>query len=169
MKTQVTNSNSYAANRTVEITVWLIGLIVLALLLTTGTANASEFQFEDEAYVDDIPFDTEMVVHFLTNSDFNFEEEAYVDDIPFNTADISRQWLFEEAMMQKFDLNEEAYVNDLPFDTEQVAANYQFRQAMDQVYEMTEENYVNDIPFNTCLIAAKAMNGNNHEVYASTR
>ena len=169
MKTQVTNSNSYAASRTVEITVWLIGLIVLALLLTTGTANATEFQFEEEAYVDDIPFDTEMVVHLLTNSDYNFEEEAYVDDIPFNTADISRQKLFELAMMQDFDLNEEASIDDVPFNTEQVVINYKFRQAMEQVYEMTEENYVNDIPFNTCLIAAKATNGNNHEVYASTR
>lgn len=169
MKTHTTSTSSYASKRTAEITVWLLGLIVLVLLLTSGKAQASEFQFEDEAYVDDIPFDTEMVVHLLTNSDFNFDEEAYVDDIPFNTADISRQWLFEQAMMQEFNLNEEAYVNDLPFDTEQIAANYQFRQAMDQVYEMTEENYVDDIPFNTCLIAAKATNGNNNEVYASTR
>ena len=100
---------------------------------------------------------------------YNFEEEAYVDDIPFNTADISRQKLFELAMMQDFDLNEEASIDDVPFNTEQVVINYNFRQATKQVYEMTEENYVNDIPFNTCLIAAKATNGNNHEVYASTR
>lgn len=137
MKTQATTTNSYAANRTVEITVWIIGILIFALLIFSTNSKASTFQFEDEAYIDDIPFDTEMVVHLLMLAEYNFEEEAYIDDIPFNTAKISAQYLYNDAMAVNF--------------------------------ELPEELYVNDIPFNTCLIAAKATNGNNCNVYASTK
>ena len=97
MKTQETTTTSYAANRTVEITVWLIGILVFAFLLASTNSNASNFQNADEAYIDDIPFDTEMVVHLLMMPEYDFEEEAYVDDIPFNTEFISAQWLYKEA------------------------------------------------------------------------
>ena len=169
MKTQASTNNSYAANRTVEITVWLIGIIVLALLLVSTNSTASNFQFEDEAYVDDIPFDTEMVVHLLMMPKYNLEEEAYVDDIPFNTEFIASQKHFIEAMAQEFELEDEGFVNDIPFDTQEVSVNFNYQLSLEVEFLMPEEKPVNDIPFNTCLIASKANNSSNRDVYACSQ
>ncbi len=169
MKTQATTTSSYASKRTAEITIWIIGILVLALLLASTNSKASTFQFEDEAYIDDIPFDTEMVVHLLMLPEYDFEEEAYVDDIPFNTAIISAEYYYEIAMAVDFELEEEAFNNDIPFNTDEVVMTYNYNMAIEQDYDLPEELYVNDIPFNTCLIAAKATNGNNCDVYACTR
>ena len=169
MKTYATSTNSYASKRTAEITVWIIGILVLALLLFSTNSKASTFQFEDEAYIDDIPFDTEMVVHLLMLPEFDFEEEAYIDDIPFNTAKISAEYYYEIAMAVDFEIDEEAFVNDIPFNTKAVAMIYNYNLAIEQNYNLPEELYVSDIPFNTCLIAAKATNGSNSDVYACTR
>ena len=122
MKTQATSTNSYASKRTAEITVWIIGILVLALLLFSTNSKASTFQFEDEAYIDDIPFDTEMVVHLLMLPEYDFEEETYVDDIPFNTAKISAQYFYEVAMAVDFEIEEEAFIDDMPFNTCLIAA-----------------------------------------------
>ena len=45
-----------------------------------------EFNFEDEEYIDDIPFDTDCVTaqckyEKAISIDFNFEEEEYIDDL----------------------------------------------------------------------------------------
>ena len=46
----------------------------------------AEFNFEDEEYIDDIPFDTDCVTaqckyEKAISIDFNFEEEEYIDDL----------------------------------------------------------------------------------------
>ena len=52
----------------------------------TNPANTEiEFDFEEEKYIDDIPFDTECVsanclFNEAMNTDFYFEEEKYIDD-----------------------------------------------------------------------------------------
>ena len=135
MKTRANYPNSYAANRTAEITVWLIGLLVLSLLLASTSSSASEFSFEEEAYVPDIPFDTELVVHELMSGEFNFEEEAYVDDIPFNTAEVCAQCLYRKAVSVEFENEEEAYCEDIPFDTESVVMEYRYDQVLEQAFE----------------------------------
>jgi hypothetical protein len=83
------------------------------------------FVFEEEEYIDDIPFDTKAVVEaYMLNETmnvvFDFEEEAYIDDIPYNTYEIARNHKMEEYLKNVFVFEEEEYIDDIPFDTEEV-------------------------------------------------
>jgi len=78
----------------------------------------NEFDFEEEAYIDDIPFDTECIsinciYQKAIAETFEFEEEAYVDDIPFATDSI--------ALNSDFEFEDESYIDDIPFSTKKIA------------------------------------------------
>jgi hypothetical protein len=169
MKTRTTSSNNYTAGRTAEITIWIIGLLVLALLISSNKASATEFPFEDESYIPDIPFDTERVVEQLIAAEFTFQEEATVDDIPFNTAEIATHYLFIEGVSMVFNLDEESYIPDIPFNTSDVVMQIELYQAMEFPVDFQEETYVDDIPFNTCLVVAEKTQCNSCDVIACTR
>lgn len=47
--------------------------------------------------------------------DFSFEDEAYIDDIPFDTDCISAQCKYEKAMAVDFSFEEDKYVDDINF------------------------------------------------------
>ena len=49
--------------------------------------------FEEEAYIDDLPFNTRMIAAMLI--DYNQEDEEYIDDIPFNTYEIAIEKLVD--------------------------------------------------------------------------
>lgn len=92
-----------------------------------------DFYFEEEAYVNDIPFNTECVSTLCKYNKalkevFASEEEAYVDDIPFETASIAEESLMDQAMNTEFFFEEEAYVDDIPFNTYAVAKNYNYKE-----------------------------------------
>ena len=55
-------------------------------------------------------------------TEFAFEDEEYVDDIPFDTQKIAENYLFEESMKVQYEFEEEAYVDDIPFNTYQIAS-----------------------------------------------
>lgn len=48
-------------------------------------------------------------------ADFTFEEENYIDDIPFDTDCISAQCKYEKAMAVDFSFEEEETIDDLMF------------------------------------------------------
>lgn len=64
---------------------------------------------------------TEMVV--------SFEEEEYIDDIPFNTELIAETYYYNQSMNAQFEFEEEAYVDDIPFNTEEIASGNQLQYA----------------------------------------
>jgi len=107
-------------------------LIALALFMITTSAIASGVEFEDECYINDIPFNTAEVYNqiMLNNIDLAFEEEAYVNDIPFNTEVISKKIMFEEAMVVVFEIEEEDYINDIPFDTHALSQKIQLQASI---------------------------------------
>lgn len=95
-----------------------ITIIAAFALLLSFNLNATNFDFADENYVDDIPFSTEAIFNSLNNQtalevNFDFPEEEYIDDIPFDTQCITLNCRFEQAMAQDFDLEEESYINDI--------------------------------------------------------
>ncbi len=92
-------------------------LITIITVILTGNLLASEFTFKDEPYIDDIPFNTEMVVSAMMNPEFDFDDEDYIDDIQLNTSYIATNSKFTTAVSIEFQLNDEAYVDDIPFDT----------------------------------------------------
>ena len=97
-------------------------LTTLVLLLSFNTR--ASVTFNDEAYIDDIPFDTEAIYSNIVIErnilDFTFEEEAYIDDIPFAVEEIATNKLYDLALEQEFNHSEEAYIDDLPVNTEEV-------------------------------------------------
>ncbi len=108
--------------------------LFLAILMITGMIVMAEkqpvkFSLTEEAYIDDIPFNTEEIAGTLTNPTdltlFTLEEEPYIDDIPFNTEAIAQSLQmkadYERAMAEVFPLKAENYINDIPFLTEQLA------------------------------------------------
>lgn len=82
-----------------------------------------------------------------------FEEEEYVNDIPFNTALVKENYNYWAALEMNYYCEEEAYVEDIPFNTEEVAEHIRFEAAMNAEFEMEEESYINDIPFDTHEVA----------------
>jgi len=78
-----------------------------------------------------------------------FEEEEYIDDIPFDTQAIAEAYLLNETMNVEFDFEEEAYIDDISYNTYEVARNYKIEKDLKNVFVFEEEEYINDIPFNT--------------------
>lgn len=103
-----------------------ISSLILALsILFSININASnnEFTFEEENYIDDIPFNTELLVLEMPSTQFDFEEEAVIDDIPFNTGNIVINYNFELALNSNFNFPEEEQIDDIPFKTSIIACN----------------------------------------------
>ncbi len=108
---------------------------------------------------------TSFSVTASTTDQFQMQEEAYIDDIPFNTASIFDSLQKASLSRSGLVLKEEAYIDDIPFNTALVVANYHCCEAMKQQFAMQPEPYINDIPFNTSKIARQAMS--NAYMYAS--
>ena len=78
-----------------------------------------------------------------------FEEEEYIDDIPFDTQAIAEAYLLNETMNVEFDFEEDAYIEDIPYNTYEVAKNCKIEKYLKNVFDFEEEEYIDDIPFNT--------------------
>ena len=107
----------------------LLQITAIATLIVSFSFNLSasipNFDLEEEAYINDIPFSTEVVVaNYLyekaLSEPFEFEEEAYIDDIPFDTYEVAKTNMYEEYLKNAFVFEEEEYIDDIPFDTEEV-------------------------------------------------
>jgi hypothetical protein len=88
---------------------------------------------------------------------FVMNDEAYIDDIPFNTEAIAKNHMIAEALQVDFYFAEESYIDDIPFNTREVIANHKAEAAMNVIYEIAQEEFIDDIPFNTVKIAFKAL------------
>jgi hypothetical protein len=104
-----------------EVTVWIAAMLVLALLFLSSTSNAMNLKMEDEAYIDDIPFNTAAVVSAMSQMEvYEFGEEPFVEDIPFSTEEVVSDYRWQQAMNLDFEMSDEEYIDDMPFSTEVV-------------------------------------------------
>ncbi|MCB2208610.1 MAG: hypothetical protein KQH67_09985 [Bacteroidetes bacterium] len=98
-------------------------IIVIATFLFSFSARA-DVNFNEEAYIDDIPFNTEAIYSKVVIKrnilDFEMQDEAYINDIPFSTETIAEVKLYDLAMTETFAFDEETYIDDIPFNTEEV-------------------------------------------------
>lgn len=85
---------------------------------------------------------------------FTLNEEAYIDDIPFNTEEIASKSP-EGQKLSVFTLKEESEIPDIPFDTEEIAGKLLIQDDL-TLFTLSEEEYIDDIPFNTASVAAAA-------------
>jgi hypothetical protein len=145
---------------TMKTTYKISTLIASLFLMLAINLNASNFlpAFAEEAYIDDIPFDTELIFEKLTMPEFDFEEEAYINDIPAELYCTTPDCMYEKATSIVFETSEEGYIDDLPFNTEKIANEYQFDTALNMDFEMEAEKYIDDIPFSTALVSSNTEN-----------
>lgn len=99
------------------------------------------FAINSSLFADELNFSAKMV------------DEAYVNDIPFNTETIYKSYLETAAFFSTSKaMIDEAYISDIPFDTYKIAeANLLSNSIM--AGKMPEEVYIDDIPVNTSLVA----------------
>lgn len=129
-------------------------LILIASLAMASVAvpSSAPMKLEEEAYVNDIPFDTWMISRLAFPPDLTLEEEEYVDDIPFNTAEVAKEALLNKVVGQA----EEPSVDDIPFNTLQIYNEVLLSRF---IADWQEEQNVNDIPFSTCVTHGSACGG----------
>ena len=97
-------------------------IIALMMIFSTNTfASETVFNFEEESYIDDIPFNTEKIVSDINLRNIDFEEEAYIDDIPFNTESIVISYNYKQALTVDFNFSEEATIDDIEVNTALIA------------------------------------------------
>lgn len=89
-----------------------------------------------------------LLFSFNMMADINFEDEAYINDIPFNTETVYSKVVIERNMLD-FEMQDEAYIDDIPFDTDTVADDKRHDLALAEEFTFEEESYIDDIPFNT--------------------
>ena len=121
----------YINNGTMKTTITALLISLMTIPALAGMDNPpAGLALEDEANVNDIPFNTNEVVMSLGTE---MAEEAYVNDIPFNTTDV--------VLLAGVTIEEEAEVDDFAFNTEEILAAHGL--------SLAAEDYVNDIPFDT--------------------
>jgi len=116
----------------------LIPILILSLLLLS----------------DNIYAHNEKQLISQTEESIALNEEAYVEDIPFDTSVIAAAATYKKEMEKVFALEEEAYIDDIPFETHTTACFEEDKTAIPEHFPLEEEQYINDIPFNTALIVA---------------
>lgn len=128
----------------------ITALLTILTVIFTVTLSASNINFTDEAYINDIPFDTKEVYDEIMNernlAQFDFEDEAYIDDIPFDTKCVTIHCFYQRALKVDFSFDEETYIDDIPFDTYQTVVQTTYNSAIEEVYNFSEEAYIDDIP-----------------------
>ena len=126
--------------------------LIISLMFASSTfALNKSIDFEEETYIDDIPFNTAEIVALYNYTvsvsiSFELEEESYINDIPFNT-----NWVADEANARLVQFEEESFINDIPFNTKWIAGEASARN-----FQFEVETYVDDIPFNTYAIASES-------------
>jgi hypothetical protein len=140
--------------------------LILSLLFVFGLAapnyskpindiySIKEPVFTDEAYVNDIPFNTyEIAVEAIFEGDeIQLAEEPYVNDIPFDTKAIACKYLLRKMIETSGEIN----VNDIPFSTEKVLYEYLGDQLTSQY---RDERNTNDLPDGPDFIICSYENG----------
>ncbi|HNS16827.1 MAG TPA: hypothetical protein PKH94_11565 [Bacteroidales bacterium] len=107
---------------------FLLAMFMMTGMFVLAGQEHLQLSLNEEAYIDDIPFNTEEIAGISVNASdltqFSLKEEEYIDDIPFDTEEIvqslQRNASQDEAMASVFLLDEELYIDDIPFETEQV-------------------------------------------------
>ncbi|MCF8296231.1 MAG: hypothetical protein K9J13_01685 [Saprospiraceae bacterium] len=135
----------------------LIGLNFLNA--NTVIPPVSILELEEEAYVDDIPFDTKEVVDEYLLSQIKLEDEAYVDDIPFDTEKIVSE-ISDKTVVKDLCVNDKSthtseivIINTL----DELGIDIDIEKIIDDIKEsveysiqvVEEDNLINEIKYRT--------------------
>ncbi len=93
--------------------------LFFAALLLSLNIFATGIEFDQENYIDDIPFNMEEVVTQITYEnaitvDFALTDEDYIDDIPVLIDTLTYTSSYSNIPVEDFSFEEEEYINDIP-------------------------------------------------------
>lgn len=94
-------------------------VIMFAIAMNTSANNIALNDNPPEMELDNI----KSMTHCCGKS-FNFAEELYIQDIPFDTKKISAESAFKNAIKVEYEFADEAYIEDIPFDTYSITQVY---------------------------------------------
>ncbi len=57
------------------------------------------------------------------DENYSFDDEEYINDIPFSTSYISKKVTYKKAIAEDFDFEQELYIDDIPFKTNTLVQN----------------------------------------------
>jgi hypothetical protein len=127
--------------------IYSAAILILTVLFVTVIKETSLYAAKD---IDNPP--TTYNEYTNTTPDFDFDDEAYIDDIPFDTECVSKDCVYEKAVSKVFELPEESTINDIPFNTAKVARLAEKQKTINKTLELENEEYVDDIPFSTLKV-----------------
>ena len=155
--------------KAITLTTVITIILITAYSLKAENKNAHSGQFDvklsEEAYVDDVPFDTEKIVSELEGEeksekqqkDVQLQEEEYVDDLNFNTRQVIINhfhdiWMKTKILTKAIGKEINSYNNKGIIQQNQINLFklYETLLKKDKFdVKLQEEPYVDDIPFNT--------------------
>ena len=97
--------------------------VAITVLTTYVGASVTLHSFLEKAEVNSTYKTTDCVSLKYKEAiaqNFIFEEEGYVNDIPFNTDSISDEYNYLNIISENFEIEEEQYINDIPFNTKKI-------------------------------------------------
>ena len=112
-----------------------------------------------------VVFTSKSFASEINPTNFAFEEETYIDDIPFNTASVVASYKYEQAVSVVFVMADEAYINDITINTEIVAEAYAYQKTISTEFQFDDEAYIDDIPF--CTYAIAGSNSGDNRLFVS--
>jgi|FLOH01.1.fsa_nt_gi hypothetical protein len=108
--------------------------LFFAALLLSLNIFATGFDFEDEKYIDDIPFNTSEVILQISYEnaltvDYSLSEEEYIDDIPSDIVNNSQFVINTDSATQEFCFEDEEYIDDISSAIVNQSCNIQYASA----------------------------------------
>jgi len=126
--------------------IYSASLLILIILFVTGlNAKTLLGSLTENPPVTNLESESQM-------SAFDFEDEAYIDDIPFDTECVSRNCIYQKAISEVYNMDDESYIDDIPFNTELVSSKTELQSGLKKDFKLNDEDYIDDIPFNTANI-----------------
>lgn len=108
------------------ITISTLVLTIAIILSSHIFTVATDFSESKECEIDDVTVCTASVAsnyEVATLANYYFDDEEYINDIPFNTNIISAEANYLNAMAEDFDFEKESYIDDIPFNTNYLVQN----------------------------------------------
>ena len=123
----------------------IITTLILLFICAAGSMSTGQaFALEEEPYVDDIPFNTELIAYqSLASNMVSSDIEEYVNDIPFNTKKIYYETLANKLVTASA---EESYVDDIPFSTAEIYCMNRPCPLQKNANMMNQINGINNVP-----------------------
>lgn len=174
MKITARHNNKQQKNRNVMKSTTLTIAIAMTLMVAASlNANAieennQEVKLSEEAYVNDVPFDTKTIVANLdedkvnkseqSNQDVEMPEEEYVNDVNVDTRQVVKEQFssiikttgrfFQSVKEGLKNFSEKGYIKNNELNLVKLYTDIVLENQESEV-RLEEESYVDDVPFDT--------------------